>query len=58
MVGKVQQDISDIKGSGVDIFRDTALRYLGEYCIHYKGVMIILRPTVDSFLALISLLQN
>lgn len=25
-----QQDFSDIKGSEVDVFRDTALRYLGE----------------------------
>ena len=25
-----QQDFSDVKGSEVDVFRDTALRYLGE----------------------------
>lgn len=30
-----QQDFSDVKGSEVDVFRDTALRYLGE-CFIYR----------------------
>lgn len=46
-----QQDFPDnIKGSDVDVFRDTALRYLGEHCIHCKIIMTIVRPAVDLLL--------
>lgn len=40
-----QEGISDIKASvNVDIYRDTALRYLGKKYIHSKGIIIVERP--------------
>lgn len=52
-----QQDFSDIN-SDVDVFRDTALRYLGEYCIHCKVIMTIVRPAVDSFFHQFKIILN
>jgi len=39
MVEQQQQDFSDVKGSEVDVFRDTALRYLGECFIYCKEIV-------------------
>lgn len=44
-----KQEFSDIKGSDVDVFRDTALRYLGEDRIHCKIIVIIVGPADSLF---------
>lgn len=41
MMVEKQKDIPDIKVTDVDIFRDTALRYLGKHCINFKMITIV-----------------
>ena len=35
-----KQDFSDVKGCEVDVFRDTALRYLGECFIYCNEIVM------------------
>lgn len=36
MMVQKQQDVSDITVADVDIFRDTALRYLGKFIVYFE----------------------